>query len=75
MPIGWVGVSTQLGVTMAGSFSTSARTSSNERLPEPMTMAARNSSVWIPDASRIRPTSWRLARWRDSRSPPPRPPR
>ena len=75
MPIGWVGVSTQLGVTIAGSFSTSARTSSNERLPEPMTIEARNSTVGTPDSRRIRPTSCRLARWRESPSPWPSAPR
>ena len=61
MPMGWVACH-QVGVTIAGSFSTSARTSSKERLPEPMTIEARNSIVGMPDSRRTRPTSWRLER-------------
>ena len=62
MAIGCVRVRTQRGVIIAGSRSVSERTSSNERLPEPITIEARNSTVSTPvDASR-RPTSWRLAR-------------
>ena len=52
-----------------------ARTISNERLPEPMTIEARSSSVGTPDSRRMRPTSWRLRRWRESPGSRPRPPR
>ena len=54
--MGWVGDSTQRGVSMTGSFSTSARTSSKERLPDPITIEARNSIVGTPDSRRMRPT-------------------
>ncbi len=60
---------------MTGSLSTSARIISKDRLPDPMMIEARNSMVGTPDSRRMRPTSWRLARWRDSFSPLPRPPR
>ena len=46
-----------LGQTMTGSRSTRARISSNERLPEPMMIAARNSITSIPDARRTSPVS------------------
>ena len=60
---------------MTGSRSVRERISSKERLPEPMTIDARNSSVGTPESRRIRPTSCRLARWRERRSPSPSPPR
>jgi hypothetical protein len=47
---------------MTGSRSTRARIISNDRLPEPMTIDARNSMVGTPEAASRRPTSWRLAR-------------
>jgi len=70
--VGWL---TQRGVTMTGSRSASAHTISNERLPEPITIEARSSIVGTPDSRRMRPTSWRLRRWRDSPGSRPRPPR
>ena len=60
MPIGCAAVWTQRGVTMTGSRSTSARISSNEALPEPITMDARNSITGIPLARRMLPVSSRL---------------
>jgi len=73
--MGWVGVATQRGVIITGSVSTRARIISNEALPEPITIAARNSMVGTPDSRRIRPTSCRLSRCDESVSPPPSPPR
>jgi len=72
---GWVGWLTQRGVIIAGSLSTSARTISNERLRDPMTIEARSSIVGTPDSRRMRPTSCRLRRCRERPGPRPRPPR
>jgi len=35
----------------------------DDRLPDPMTIDARNSSTGMPDVRRIAPTSWRLRIW------------
>ncbi len=75
MAIGWVRVSTQRGVIITGRRSTSARTISNEVLPEPITIDARSSRVGTPEAASVAPTSCRLARCADRSGPDPRPPR
>jgi hypothetical protein len=76
MAMGCASTFTQLGVIMMGSRSTNARIISKERLPEPMTIDARNSSTGTPDRARIRPTSCRLLRCGDSASSSlPSPPR
>ena len=75
MAIGWASVRTQRGVTMTGSRSTSARIISNERLPAPMMIEALSSIVCTPEFRRMRPTSCLLARWSDSSSSLPSPPR
>ena len=43
MPIGCAAIDTQAGQIITGSRSTRARIISKERLPEPMTIEARNS--------------------------------
>ena len=53
----------------SGRCSTSARTASNEALPEPMTIEARSSTVGIRKVRSVRPTSWRLARCGERSSP------
>ena len=75
MAIGWVRVATHRGQIITGRRSTRARIISKEVLPEPMMMAARSSRVGTPEAARMRPTSWRLARWLERSSPSPSPPR
>jgi hypothetical protein len=50
---------------MTGSFSTSARIISNDRLPDPITIDARNSITCTPVLRKNLPTSWRLRRWGD----------
>ena len=74
--IGWVGVDTQLGVSIAGSRSTSATIVSNAVLPLPTTIAARRVVTGTPsDASAI-PVSRRLRKCGDASFPSaPRPPR
>ena len=74
--IGCVGVASQAGQIITGSRSTSVRTRSNEKLPAPMTIDARNSITSSPADRRIAPTSCRLRRWADSvSSSAPSPPR
>ena len=51
---------------MTGSRSTSAWIISNDRLPAPMTIEARNSMTGTPLARRISPVSARLRRCGDS---------
>ena len=46
-------VLTQRGVIITGSRSTRARSISNDALPEPITIEARNSIVGTPDSRRI----------------------
>ncbi len=76
MPIGWAGTETQRGVIIMGSRSTSARIISKERLPDPMTMEARNSITWTPEARSTVPTSCRLRRCGESAPlPTPNPPK
>ncbi len=75
MAMGCVGTATQRGVIITGRRSTRARTSSNERLPDPITIEARSSIVGTPDSRRMRPTSCRLRRWGERSSPSPSPPR
>jgi len=75
MLTGCAAVFTQLGVTITGSRSTSARISSNEALPEPITMEARNSMTGMPLARRILPVAMRLLMCGDSASPCVNPPR
>ena len=48
MPIGCASVETHRGQIMTGNRSTSARISSNDRLPDPMTTDARNSTTGTP---------------------------
>ena len=48
MPIGCARVETHRGQIMTGKRSTSARISSNDRLPDPMTTDARNSTTGTP---------------------------
>ena len=57
---------TQRGVTITGSRSTSARSISNERLPDPITIEARNSITGTPESRSARPTSCRLRRCGES---------
>ena len=68
MAMGCAFTLTHLGVIMIGSRSTSDRIISNDRLPEPITTDARNSSTGTPDSRRIRPTSCRLRRCGESPS-------
>ena len=78
MAIGCACTVTQRGVTMTGSRCTRARIISKERLPAPMTIEARNSTVGMPEARRISPTRSRLRMWADAGSAVPavtRPPR
>ncbi len=72
--MGWARVLTQRGVSMTGRRSTRPRTSSKDRLPEPMITDARNSTVATPLSLRILPTSRRLARCGERSSPWARPP-
>ena len=44
---------THFGVTMTGSRSTREEIISKDRLPDPMTMEARNSTTCTPEARRI----------------------
>ncbi len=76
MAMGCTRVSTQRGVTIAGSTSTRLRSISKLADPEPMMTAARSSVTGTgPDAS-TRPTSCRLARCGDRSSAScPSPPR
>jgi hypothetical protein len=61
-------------VIIKGSRSTSARSISNDALPEPITIDERNSIVGTLYPRRMPPTSCREARcW--ERSPSPSPPR
>ena len=60
--MGCVGVVTHRGQTIIGSRSTSARIISNDRLPAPMTIDARNSTTGTPPARRSAPVSARLLR-------------
>ena len=53
--MGCAGVATHFGQTMTGSRSTRARINSNERLPEPMMIEARNSITCTPDARSTSP--------------------
>ncbi len=62
MPMGCAITRTHLGVIMTGSRSTSERIISNDRLPEPITIEARNSSTGTPHSRNTRPTSCRLRR-------------
>ena len=48
---------TQSGVIITGKRPTSARIISNERLPEPITIEARNSTVATPESRSTLPTS------------------
>ena len=61
MPIGWQRVLTQRGVIMIGRRSVRFRRISNDALPEPMTMAARNSVTATPWEASSAPTAWWLA--------------
>ena len=75
---GCASTDTQRGVTMTGSRCTRARIISKERLPAPMTIEARNSTVGMPEARRISPTRSRLRMWAEAGSAVPavtRPPR
>ena len=60
MAMGCARTDTQRGVTMIGSRCTSARIISKERLPAPMMIDARNSTVGMPEARRISPARNRL---------------
>ena len=62
MAMGWAITLTQRGMIMAGNRSTNARINSNERLPDPMMIEARNSNTGTPLARRTSPTSCRLRR-------------
>ena len=62
MPIGCAIVDTQRGQIMTGRRSTSARMSSKERLPDPMTTEALNSTTGTPLSRRTSPVSRRLLR-------------
>ncbi len=55
--MGWAFTATQRGVIITGSFSTSARIISNDRLPEPRTIEARNSTTGTPPSRSTRPVS------------------
>ena len=74
MATGCARVRVHLGTVITGSRSDRARTSSKERLPEPMTTEARSSITGTPVEASTRPTSWRLERWREREVPRPRPP-
>ena len=76
MPIGWQRVPTQRGVIMIGSRSVRWRRISNDALPEPMMIAARNSVTGTPCAASSFPVCCRLARCFDRLvAPSPSPPR
>ena len=75
MAIGCASSSTQRGVIMTGSRSTSERIISNDRLPEPSTMDARSSITAAPDSHSSSPTSCRLRRCGERSGPAPSPPR
>ena len=62
MAMGWQRVATQRGVIMMGSRSVRARSISKDALPEPMTMAARNSVTGTPCRASSAPVSCRLRR-------------
>ena len=72
--MGCVGVRTQAGQIMIGSRSTSARISSNDRLPLPITMPLRSSTTGTPDARSTTPVSCRLRRCRERPASAPSPP-
>jgi hypothetical protein len=55
MAMGWVGTETQRSAIMTGSRSTSAPTNSKDRLPEPLTIEARNSSSSRTEERRMPP--------------------
>jgi hypothetical protein len=57
MPIGCAATDTQAGQIITGKRSTRARIISKERLPEPMTMEARNSMTSTPGLRSAAPTS------------------
>ena len=74
--IGWVGVETQRGTTMAGRFLTSWRVSSQEIPPAPTMMPARSAVTGTPVEPSSSSTSRRERRWGDSSpSSAPSPPR
>ena len=76
MAMGCAVTRTQRGVTITGSRSTNARIISNDKLPEPMMMDARNSITGTPCARNRSPTSCRLRKCADkSGSSSPNPPR
>ena len=60
--IGWVGVETQRGQTIAGRRSTSARMVSKAALPAPTTMAARSVVTGVLPEASASPVSMRLRR-------------
>ena len=61
-------LATQRGAIITGKRSVKALIISKERLPEPMTIEARNSMTGTLDSRNIRPTSWRLRRCAESSS-------
>ena len=67
--IGWILLCTHLGVVMTGRRLVRWRTISNDADPEPMMTPACRIIVSTPDAIRIRPTSVRECRCRDSWAP------
>ena len=76
MPIGCDSVETHRGQIMTGNRSTSARISSNDRLPDPITTDARNSTTGTPLSRSTCPVSIRLLRCLlHASSPVARPPR
>ena len=76
MEIGWHRVCTHFGVTITGSTSVRYRSISKLADPEPITTAARSSTVSTGPAARTVPTSCRLRRWSlSSASSSPSPPR
>ena len=71
MAIGCAGTDTQRGITITGSRCTSVRIISNDRLPAPITIEARNSTVGMPDARSTSPTRCRLRMWAEPAPGPP----
>ncbi len=74
--MGWLGVPTHRGVTMAGRRSTRYRRISNDALPEPRIMAARSVVTGTGPSASTRPTSARERRCAErSGASSPSPPR
>ncbi len=66
MAMGWVRVMTQRGQIIIGKRSVRQRMISNDMLPLPTIIPARNSVTGGPNSRSTSPVSWRLLRWSET---------